>query len=163
MYKRAHPPRTLLAAIVGITVIPLGLLLWLGWRFLEQDRILERQQAQDRLERSADLVIGTVQRSVSAAEQRLATGAAEWPEGAVALTLERGRIEAHPRNRLAYVPHPPSALEPPPETFAEGEALEFRKRDHIGAIRMFSELAGSPGHGPFRAGAGGVRTVGRPG
>jgi signal transduction histidine kinase len=143
MHKRAHPPRTLLAAIVGITVIPLALLLWLGWRFLEQDRILERQQAQDRLERSADLVIGAIQRSVSASEQRLATGAAEWPEGAVVLTFERGRIEAHPRNRVAYLPLRPPAPEPPPDTFAEGEALEFRKRDHAEAIRKFSQLAGS--------------------
>ena len=143
MQKRGHPPRSLLAAIVGVTVIPLVFLMWLGWRFLEQDRVLERQQAQDRLERSADLVIAAVQRSVSAAEQRLATGATDWPDGAVSLTIGDGRMDAYPRNRMAYLPIVRPAREAPPETFAEGDALEFRQHDHAAAIRKFSDLASS--------------------
>ena len=144
MQKRGHPPRALLAAIVGITVIPLAFLLWLGWRFLDQDRVLERQQAQDRLERSADLVAATVQRNVSASEQRLANGAADWPEGAVALTFHAGRMDAQPRSRIAYLPVAPAAPKRRPRRSPKGEALEFRQKDRAAAIRKFSELAAAP-------------------
>jgi hypothetical protein len=39
---RAQPPRRLVALIGAITVVPLLTLLWLGWRLLDQDRVLDR-------------------------------------------------------------------------------------------------------------------------
>jgi hypothetical protein len=47
----ARPPRSLVALIIGITVVPLATLLWLGWRLLEQDRALEQQQVTQRVDR----------------------------------------------------------------------------------------------------------------
>ena len=75
----ALPPRSLVALILGITVAPLATLLWLGWRLLEQDRILEGQQAQQRVERAVDLVVAALGRAVSSYEQRLAAGNEQWP------------------------------------------------------------------------------------
>jgi hypothetical protein len=37
----ALPPRGLLGLVAGMTIVPLALLSWLGWRRLEQDRQLE--------------------------------------------------------------------------------------------------------------------------
>jgi hypothetical protein len=82
---------------VVVIVVPLATLAWLGWRLLEQDRILEGQQAQERLERSADLIVATLQRSLSSSEQRLAAGATDWPEGAVSVAFDGDRIDAYPR------------------------------------------------------------------
>src|SRR5438034_11759617 len=100
----ALPPRKLGALIVGITVVPLATLLWLGWRLLEQDRMLEGQQVQQRVERAADLAVAALQRAISSSEQRLAAGSEQWPEGAVAVTFHDGRAEAHPKERVAYLP-----------------------------------------------------------
>src|SRR5215510_10776816 len=61
----ARPLRSLVALIVVITVVPLATLLWLGWRLLEQDRVLERQQIQQRVERGADLVVAGLQRVIA--------------------------------------------------------------------------------------------------
>jgi len=72
------PPRNLIALIAGITVLPLVTLLWLGWRLIEQDRVLEGQQAQQRVERAADLVVAALQPALSASSQQLAAGAEDW-------------------------------------------------------------------------------------
>ncbi len=139
----ALSPRSLIGLIVGITVVPLSTLLWLGWRLLEQDRILEGQQAQQRLERAADLMTGALQRAIASSEQRLAAGSQEWPDGAVAISLRADRIEAYPQERVAYLPAVAPLREGPSETFSEGEDLEFRKQDRLGAIAVFGELAKS--------------------
>src|SRR6266852_4623601 len=69
--SRAHlPPRNLVALILGITVAPLATLLWLGWRLLEQDRMLAGQQVQQRVERAADLVVAVLQRAVAGWSRR---------------------------------------------------------------------------------------------
>ena len=54
-----RPPRKLIALIVAITVVPLVTLLWLGWRLLEQDRVLEGQQIQQRVERTSSSPLST--------------------------------------------------------------------------------------------------------
>src|SRR6185503_4904871 len=90
------PPRSLVALIVGITVVPLATLLWLGWRLLEQDRMLEGQQVQQRVERAADLAVAALQRALSSSEQRLAAGSRQWPEDAAMVTFHDGRVEAYP-------------------------------------------------------------------
>src|SRR6266536_2658248 len=100
----ALPPRSLVALIVGITVVPLATLLWLGWRLLDQDRMLEGQQAQQRVERAADLAVAALQRGLSLSEQRLAAGSERWPAGAAAVTFRDGRVEAFPKESVAYLP-----------------------------------------------------------
>ncbi len=140
----ARPPRSLVALIIAVTVVPLVTLLWLGWRLLDQDRVLERQQIQQRVERAADLVVAALQRTIAVSEQRLAAGSEQWPDGAVVVTFHDGGVEASPRERVAYFPLASPAREAPTATFARGEDLEFRQRDLTAAINVFRELARSP-------------------
>jgi signal transduction histidine kinase len=140
---RLRSPRSLIALIFATTVVPLAVLLWLGWRLLEQDRMLEGQQVQERVERAADLIIGALQRALASSEQRLAAGSEDWPEGAVAVNFRSEHAEAHPAGRLAYLPAVESLPEASPELFANAEDLEFRHRERAAAIRAYRELADS--------------------
>jgi signal transduction histidine kinase len=137
----SQPRRAILIAIAAVTIVPLGLLLWLGWRFLDQDRLVERQQAQDRLERAADVAVAALQRAVAATEQRLAGGEHDWPAGAVSLAIGGASVEVWPRGRVAWRPSVQALRESRAETFAEGEAFEFQRHDRAGAIRVYTELA----------------------
>ena len=118
--------RRLVALIVGVTVVPLGTLVWLGWRLAEQDRVLEHQQVQQRVERAADLIVAALQRAIGILEYRLTNGTADWPQGAVAVVF---------RSPEKWRPEAPAAL------FAKGEALEFRQRDLPAAAAVFRKLS----------------------
>jgi signal transduction histidine kinase len=137
--------------IGGITIVPLATLSWLGWRLLAQDRVLERQQVQQRTERAADMLVAALQRAIAVSEQRLAAGAG--PEGgAVVVTFRDGRVDASPPHGLAYFP----VIAPLPEAttaaFANGDDLEFRRRDAAAASTFFGALAESSDRA-VRAGA----------
>ncbi|MBK5295987.1 MAG: HAMP domain-containing histidine kinase [Vicinamibacteria bacterium] len=140
----ARPPRTLVALIVCVTVVPLATLLWLGWRLLEQDRSLEGQQTRQRVERAADLIVAAIERAIATSEQRLAAGAADWPDGVVAVTFRTRRVELLPAGRVAFVPVVPSLPEAPAGVFARGEDLEFRAGEPAAAVALFTRLARSP-------------------
>jgi signal transduction histidine kinase len=127
-------------------------LVWLGFRVLDQDRQLERQQGQERLERSADLVIATIQREITRSEQALVTGASDWPDGVVALTVTAGIPVVRPRQRVAFLPLVPLKLHPDDRAFVEAEALQLQKHDSAGAIASLESLARSSDRGT-RAGA----------
>lgn len=137
------PPRSLVALIIGITVVPLVTLLWLGWRLLEQDRLFEGQQVQQRVERAADLVVAALQRALSSSEQRLTAGSDQWADGAVAVTFHKGRVEAVPAERVAYLPIVQPPREAPSATFVQADDLEFRQRDHRAAINVLRDIAKS--------------------
>lgn len=148
----ARPPRSLVALIIGITVVPLATLLWLGWRLLEQDRALEQQQVRQRVERGADLIVSALQRAVSVSEQRLAAGSGSVADEAAAVTFREGHVEASPRDRVAYFPVVHPLPEAPAATFVRGEDLEFRQHDRAAAILVFRGLARSS-DSAIRAGA----------
>jgi signal transduction histidine kinase len=142
-------PRGLIFLIIATTVVPLATLLWLGWRLLEQDRLLEQQQINQAVQRSADLVVSALQRALAASEQRLAAGELHWPEGAVAVVFDGAGVSASPARRIAYLP----VVQPLPEAeesrFAQADALEFRVRDHraaIAALRPFASSRDSATH-----------------
>ena len=148
----ARPPLSLVALIAGITVVPLTTLSWLGWRLLAQDRALEQQQVQQRVERGADLVVAALQRAISTSEQRLASGDEPGADGAATVVFRDGRVDVSPRDRVAFLPVVAVLREAPAATFARGEELEFRLHDRNAAIRAFGELAGSSDRA-VRAGA----------
>jgi signal transduction histidine kinase len=138
-----RPPRKLIALIGAITVVPLVTLLWLGWRLLEQDHVLEGQQIQQRVERGADLVVAALQRAIAGSEQQLASGSQQWPDDAVVVTFRDGAVEVSPNHRVAYLPFVSPLREASEATFARGEDFEFRQRNPKAAVTVFRDLAKS--------------------
>jgi two-component system, OmpR family, phosphate regulon sensor histidine kinase PhoR len=116
---------------------------WLGYRLVEQDRILERQQIQQHAERGADLVVAALQRAASISEQRLASGERDWADGAAVVTFIDGRAEAYPRARIAYLPLMPQLPEVSPKQFAHGDELEFQQRSTDAAAQYYRDQAKS--------------------
>jgi signal transduction histidine kinase len=153
-----RPPRPLLAAFLVFALAPVAALAWLGWRLLEQERELERQRAHERLQNAADRIGATLARQLTEIEERLSSlvvmpnhqiGSAASDltrnrDDAMTVVLSARGIDGYPRGRLLYYPFLPSAPEPPAETFARAEALEFRHRDPSGAAAAYRKLTRSP-------------------
>ncbi len=152
-----RPPRPLLVAFLAFALAPVVALGWLGWRLLEQERALERQRAHESLQSAADRIGATLARQLTEIEGRLgslavtpdhqvATAASELVDrldDALIVVLSPDGIDGFPRGRLLYYPFLPSAPEPPAETFAQAEALEFRSRNPAAAATAYRKLTGS--------------------
>ena len=153
-----RPPRHLVVLFLGITLVLMAALVWFGARLLQQDRALERQRVQDRLERAADQVAAVLTRRLAEAEDSLvqlsatprteltaaAGGYAEHlVDDALVVVLSVDGLESFPAGRLLYYPVPSTSVEPPASLFAAGEAAEFRARNFARAGRLFQSLARS--------------------
>jgi signal transduction histidine kinase len=153
-----RPPRNLVVLFLGITLVLMGTLGWLGVRLFRQDRALERQRVQDRLERAADVVATELFRVLRSVEDRLsvlsaiavsdlpaaaADYALQFSEDAVLVVFDSEDVEAYPPGRLFYYPVAPSSREPDASVFARGESYEFRDRNFAAAARVYRRLASS--------------------
>ena len=145
-----RPPRVLLVSFLAVTLLPAAALLWLGWRFLEQDRTLAAQRLHERREQAADLIVVALQQALAASLQQLERPVPSGAEDAVTLAFESDRIESTPK--LLYYPLPPAPGRPATQSFARGEELEFTHQNYEGAIAAFQELTRSADAG-IRAGA----------
>jgi len=153
-----RPPRYLLTLFLAIMLVFAATLGWLGWRLLEQDRALESQRTQERLDNAADLIGASLLRKFSETQDQL-TGlsALSDPElgarasgligqtagGALIIVFRPQAVDAYPRASLVYYPFLLSAKEPPASVFEAGEALEFQQRDPAKAIAAFRESSRS--------------------
>ncbi len=137
-----RPPRHLLALFLAVTLIPATALAWLSWRLLEQDRALEGQRVQERLERAADLITAALERRLLEMTDQL-PALPEPARDALAVTFSPDQVETHPPGRLLYYPTVPQAQEAPGRIFAAGEAFEFRELNYDRAIAAFRKLARS--------------------
>jgi signal transduction histidine kinase len=133
-----------------------GALGWLGWQLLKQDRALEGQRLQERLELAADHMAAALQQSLTDLESYLSfvpsPGAKEPPDGVLVLQVTKRTVNAYPPGCLLYYPVIPDGEEPPAATFVAGETLEYQRNDPAKAAEVFRELARSPDPG-VRAGA----------
>ncbi len=149
-------PRYLLTLFLGIMLLLAATLSWLGWRLVKQDRALETQRTQERLDNAADLLAASLLRKFSESEQQLttllalpdselaarATGATGQSAGTAAIILFRPQwVESHPA--LLFYPFLPPAKEPPSSVFEAGEAIEFQHKDSAKAIVVFRDLSRS--------------------
>jgi len=151
-----RPPRRTLAVFLCLMFVLGGALGWLGWQLLKQDRALEGQRLQERLELAADHMAAALQQSLADLESYLSfvpsPGAKEPPDGVMVLLVTKRTVNAYPPGRLLYYPVIPDGEEPPAATFVAGEILEYQGNDPAKATEVFRELARSPDPG-VRAGA----------
>jgi signal transduction histidine kinase len=149
----------LLVLFLATTLVLAVVFGWLTWRLIEQDRALERQRTQERLDHAADLISAALLRSLSQLneqigriatlpESQLATevrgyGEQLANEEAAIVVLNPSAVESYPDGRLFYLPLLPPSREAPVTLFARGEAFEFQQKDYAKAIAAFSELARS--------------------
>ena len=165
--KWFQPPRHLLGLFLGITLVLAVALAWLSSRLFEQDRQLERQQIQQRLNHAADLIGARLLRELSNGQERLAdllalsdaplaaqaqAQADALGSNAAIVVLSRRGFECFPEGRLPYYPALAAPEEPSPSVFAAGEALEFQQKDYAMAAATFRKLATSK-NASIRAGA----------
>jgi signal transduction histidine kinase len=140
-------PRQLLLLFLALTLLPASALVWLGWRLMEQDRILEDRRIQERRERATDLIAIALQQAIAADEQHL-TDPASWASLAAGdarvIVLGAQSIEIIPEIRLPYYPLRSALPEAPADVFRPGEDDEFRLQDRTAALAKFRALAQSP-------------------
>jgi signal transduction histidine kinase len=151
-----RPPRAVLALFLVVTLVPAAGLVWLGWYLLQQDRALVDQRVQERRERAADLLVGTLDTKLRAVEQDLTKSSARellaQGDDAVLVVLGPAAADAYPRSHLLYYPIASPCQEAVELVFRAGEDREFRLHDYAGAIASFRELSRSE-DATVRAGA----------
>src|SRR6266481_3827548 len=148
-------PRYLLTLFLAIMLVLAASLSWLSWRLLKQDRALESQRIQERLDNAADLIAASLQRKFSESKDQftsllalsdsdLAMRASELAgqgAGTALIVVFRPQaVDAYPRVGLLYYPFLPTLKEPPASMFEAGEVLEFQQKDLAKAIVVFREL-----------------------
>jgi len=151
-------PRYLLALFLAIMLVLAATLGWLGWRLLEQDRALESQRTQERLDNAADLIAASLlhtfsdtkdqfTRLLASSDPELAartSALAGQAAGTALLVVFRPQdVDAYPPGRLLYYPFVPTEKEPPAKAFEAGEVSEFQQRDFAKAVEVFRELSHS--------------------
>ena len=151
-----RPPGRTLLIFLCLMLVFAGALGWLGWQWLKQDRALERQRLQERLELAADHMAAELQRSLMDLEGFLSfvpsPGAKKPQNGVAVLQGTKHSVNVYPPGSLLFFPAIPDAEDPPAATFIAGEMLEFQLNDSAKAAEAFRKLARSPDAG-VRAGA----------
>ena len=151
-----RPPGRTLTVFLCLMLVLGSALGWLGWQLLKQDRALEGQHMQERLELAADQMAAALQQNLTDLERYLSfvpsPGAEEPPNGVIVLQVTKRTVIAYPPGCLLFYPVIPDGEEPPSATFVAGEILEYQRNDTVKAAEAFRKLSRSPDPG-VRAGA----------
>ena len=153
-----RPPRTPLLVLFLLTLASVLSLGWFGWRLLQQDRAVEAQRTQEKLEQAADRIAERMRGAVEETQEYLTTWAAnptrnDLPPQGLLLISQENTLSAFPRGRLLYWPSLSPQPEATAEEFAEGERLEFVKDQLAPAAETYRSLAASRTSLELRAGA----------
>ncbi len=151
------PPRTLLLLLFFLTLVSVSAVGWFGWRLLQQERSVEAQRSQERLEGVADRIAAAVRGTLAEIGERLG----DWeaapsfgfpPRGGVVLLLKENSLAATPADQLLFYPFPSPEPEANPVAFAEAELLEFAQGEPGKALESYERQAHSS-NTAIRAGA----------
>ncbi|MCX6538986.1 MAG: HAMP domain-containing sensor histidine kinase [Acidobacteria bacterium] len=144
-----RPPQYLLALFLTVTLVPGVALVWLGARLLQQDRDLERQQIQERIERAAGAIAAGLAHELDGIRDRLPALLASPPielarDGAVAVAFDAKGVSRRAGAPLLYVPVAIADAGPPADEWHAGETEEYRNANPERASAIFRSLASSP-------------------
>ncbi len=125
---------------------------------MEEDRVAEAGQVQERLQQDADRISATLRGNLAETGEQLslwllAAPSKDWgPDEGLLLILTDGALSAFPPGKLIYSPAPSPEPEAPASAFVEGEGLEFSQRQPEKAAEWYARLAESK-DAAIRAGA----------
>ena len=144
-----RPPKLLLSILALLTLVSVSALAWFGWKFIQQDRMVEAQREQDRREQAADRIVATLRGTLAEAGERvgawlITAPPAGKPDDGALMVLDEAGFEVYPQGRLLYRPIPAREPEAPSALFAEGEALEYLQAQPRRAVEVYAALAKSP-------------------
>ncbi len=139
--KWLTPTRTLLLLLFLLTLASISTMALFAWRLLGQQRMVEAQRSQERLEQAADRITAIVRGTLAESSERL--GAGLVAPGDLLFTLSATSLDATPPGQLLYYPFPPPDPEPHPEVFADAELFEFPESQPAEALRAFGRFANS--------------------
>jgi len=140
----------LLLLLCLLTLISVSTMAFFGWRLLEQQRTVEAQRSQERLEQAADRIAAIVRGTLAETSERAGAGLAS--PGDLLLSLSATALDVAPPGRLLYYPFPPPEADVLAQNFTEGELFEFLVAQPNEALRAYELLAKSKDE-PVRAGA----------
>src|SRR5579871_4232401 len=107
-----RPPRSLLTLLFLFTFVSVSALGWFGWKLLDQERVVESQRAQEKLEESADRIAAIARGILAETGERLGAWAIAPPadgkpeQGLLLRSDTNGGVAALPAHRLLYRPEP---------------------------------------------------------
>src|ERR1019366_10484399 len=100
-----NPSRMLLVLLCLLTLVSISTMAFFGWRLLEQQRTVETQRSQERLEQAADRITAIVRGALAETSERAGAGLAA--PGDLLLSLSATSLDATPPGGLLYYPYPP--------------------------------------------------------
>ena len=136
-----NPPRMLLLLLCLLTLLSVSTMAFFGWRLLEQQRTVEAQRSQERLEQAADRIAAIVRGTLAETSERAGAGLAS--PGDLLLSLSATSLDATPPGRLLYYPFPPPEPDVLAQIFTEAELFEFLVAQPNEALRAYQLLANS--------------------
>lgn len=142
-----RPPGRTLSVFLCLMIVLGAALGWLGWQWLKQDRALQGQRVQERLEQAADRISTALRQSLADLESELSfppeSDLKDPPGGILILQATKTSFQSAPAGALLFSPAPAESPEPPAAAFAAGEALEFQDDDPARAAEVFRAFSGS--------------------
>ena len=116
------PPRSLLLLLFLVTLVSVSALAWFGWRLLDQERVIEAQRAQDRLEQASDRIAAVARGALAETGERLGSWLIAPPQDGNGITLEiKGRdlLNGVPKEITITQRHIAEALAEPTSAIVE--------------------------------------------
>jgi len=158
------------ALFLGVAVVSVIVLVWMGIRLVQQDRALEAQRLEEQRDTAADRIIVALEKSLTSEERKLLEAPAvsfeSVGEDALLFIADPDEIRVWPDNALLYYPVITPDQEASSHLFAKAERAEFINLDYENAISVLQHF--SKAKDPvIRAGAQlrlarNLRKVGRP-
>jgi signal transduction histidine kinase len=142
------PPKSLLLILFLLTLVSVSSLGWFGFKLLEQDRMVQAQQRQERLEQAADRIAATLRGGLAETGEHLSAWLAApppptKPDDGILLIGQDSAVAAYPAGSLLFYPTRAADPEAPAALFAGGESLEFLQAQPARAAEVYRHMAES--------------------
>src|SRR6185437_4283809 len=141
MLEKQTRSHRLLFLFAAVTILPAVSLAWLGWRMVEQDRIIEAKHIAETRDHTADLAAAALGRTLAVAEEMLtafhaspAAPASLPADGATLIAFTRQGVLAHAGAAPLWYPAAPASPSVDSAVFAMADDMEYRRKNLTAAL-----------------------------